>query len=196
MQCATQEEKKTTSEMESGQCFVKYSYPAEYKTVEDRVLVSPATTKIETIPALIQTVEETVIDKPAKSMWVAGANDRYCFEEIPATYKTVKRDVVVNPETTAPVKYPEEYSIVKRKELAREARIEWAEVLCGKKNNPENISRIQRSLTKIGYKTGKDGELDPDTMTAITKYQKDKNLKINKTRFINLETIEALGIQL
>ncbi|HMV43253.1 MAG TPA: peptidoglycan-binding domain-containing protein [Leptospiraceae bacterium] len=180
---------------EYDHCYIKSFYPAEYKTIEDRILIAPASIKEETIPALIKTVEETVIDKPGKSVWVAKENDRYCFEEIPPTYKTIKRDVLISPETTKMVEHPDEYKVVTRKELLQEARVEWTEILCENKYTPELIKKIQRSLQAKGYPTGREAELDNETFTAINKFQKANQLKVNKTKSIYLETIQALGVK-
>ena len=69
-----------------GQCYAEFVTPAVTKTETRQVLVSPATTKTETIPAKYKT--ETVKEL------VTAATTR--TETIPATYKTEIRRVPVN----------------------------------------------------------------------------------------------------
>jgi hypothetical protein len=182
----------------SGHCFVKAVVPAEYKTVEDKVLVSPATTRTEDVPAVIESVEEKVVDKPGTSLWKkSDDNVLYCYEETPATYKTVKKDVVKSPAYKKSVDVPAEYKTTPRQELVREARNEWTEVLCGNNARPAIIEKIQKSLKDNGYAPGRtDGQLDQETMDALNNYQKDKKLKVNKDGYVNMETVESLGVQL
>jgi|JI10StandDraft_1071094.scaffolds.fasta_scaffold02487_4 hypothetical protein len=182
----------------SGHCFVKASIPAEYKTVEEKVLVSPATTKVQEVPAVIETIEDKVIDKPGSSTWKKSEDGLlYCYDEVPPTYKTVKRDVVKSPAYNKSVEVPAEYKTVSKQELVREARNEWTEVLCGNNARPAIIEKIQKSLKANGYAPGRtDGQLDQETMDALNNYQRDKKLKVNKDGFINMETVESLGVQL
>ncbi|MBP9165262.1 MAG: peptidoglycan-binding protein [Leptospiraceae bacterium] len=182
----------------SGHCYVKAVVPAEYKNVEEKVLVTPASTKTEEIPAVIETVEEKVIDKPGTSSWKKSEdNVLYCYEETPPTYKTVKKDVVKAPATTKTVEVPAEYKTSQKKELVREERNEWTEVLCGNNARPAVIEKIQKGLKEKGYAPGRtDGQLDQETMDALNNYQKDKKLKVNKDGLINMESVESLGVQL
>jgi Putative peptidoglycan binding domain len=182
----------------SGHCFVKAVVPAEYKTVEEKVLVSNATTKVEEVPAVIETIEEKTIDQPGSSTWKKSEDGLlYCYDEIPPTYKTVRRDVVKSPAYNKSVEVPAEYKIVKKQELVKEARNEWTEVLCGNNARPAIIEKIQKSLKANGYAPGRsDGQLDQETMEALNNYQKDNKLKVNKDGFINMETVESLGVQL
>jgi hypothetical protein len=186
------------SDAKSGHCYVKAVIPAEYKTIEEKVLVSGASTKIEQIPAVVETIEEKVIDQPGSSFWKKSSDGYlYCFEEIPPTYKTVKRDIVKSVATTKTVEIPAEYKTVPRQELVKEAKNEWTEVLCGNNARPAIIEKIQKSLKEKGYSPGRtDGQLDEDTMEALNKYQKDRKLKVNKDGLINMEAVESLGVKL
>jgi hypothetical protein len=140
----------------SGHCFVKASIPAEYKTVEEKVLVSPATTKVQEVPAVIETIEDKVVDKPGSSTWKKSEDGLlYCYDEVPPTYKTVKRDVVKSPAYNKSVEVPAEYKTVSKQELVREARNEWTEVLCGNNARPAIIEKIQKSLKANGYAPGR-----------------------------------------
>lgn len=53
--------------------------PAVYETVKERVMVKPATTRLENVPAVFDTVEESVMEKPATKKAI----------EVPAVYENV-----------------------------------------------------------------------------------------------------------
>lgn len=73
-----------------GECFARVVVPAEYKTVEERVLQSEASKQIKTIPAQYKTVTKRVMVKPKTTKLVT----------VPATYKTVTEKVLVRPKHT------------------------------------------------------------------------------------------------
>ncbi len=181
-----------------GRCYTKTSVPAEYKTVTEQVLVTPASSSVQEVAAVVETVDEQVVDKPGSTFWKKSDDgDLYCFEEIPPTYKTVKKEVVKTPAGSRVVETPAEYKTVSKQELVKEEQVEWTEVLCGNNARPEIIAKIQKSLKSKGYSTGNtDGKLEQDTMDSISKYQKDNKLKVNKNGLINMETVESLGVKL
>lgn len=108
--------------------------PAQYETVEKRVLVREASTKLVTVPAEYGVEEEQIIDKPAHTIWKKGTGpiqrideatgEIMCLVEVPATYKTVKRTVLVSPATTQTVEIPAEYETVQVSQLVSAAREE------------------------------------------------------------------------
>jgi murein L,D-transpeptidase YcbB/YkuD len=59
--------------------------PAEYETVKERVMVKPATTRLETVPAVFEDVEERVMVKPATTK----------ATEVPAVYEDVTEKKLV-----------------------------------------------------------------------------------------------------
>lgn len=108
--------------------------PAEFKYIDEPVLVKPASKKIvEVIPAVFRTVEESVLVKTASEK----------IEEIPATYRIVEEKQLVKPATTmwkkgrgpiekmdnlsgeimCLVEVPAEYRIVRTKVLATPAEV-------------------------------------------------------------------------
>lgn len=183
--------------VKSGHCYVKATIPAEYKIVQEKVLVSTATSKLEQVPAETEMVEEKVIDIPSKSTWKKSVEgDFYCYDETPATYKIIKKEIVKAPATTKVVEVPPEYKTVETRELVRAERMDWTEILCGNNARPAVIEKIQKSLKKAGYSPGRDdGMLDEGTMEAINKYQKDHKLKKNRKGLINMEIVESLRVQ-
>ena len=108
--------------------------PAQYETVEKRVLVREASTKLVTVPAEYGVEEEQIIDKPAHTIWKKGTGpiqrideatgEIMCLVEVPATYKTVKRTVLISPATTQTVEIPAEYETVQVTQLVSAAREE------------------------------------------------------------------------
>jgi len=106
--------------------------PARYEMVEETVLVREASTRLENVPAEYGYEEERVIDKPAHTIWKKGTGpiqrideatgEIMCLVEVPATYKTIKRRVLVSPATTRTVEIPAEYKTVKVRKLAESAR--------------------------------------------------------------------------
>ncbi|MBK8394772.1 MAG: peptidoglycan-binding protein [Leptospiraceae bacterium] len=182
----------------SGHCYVKTSIPAEYKTVEEKVLVSEATSKMEDVPAEMETIEEKIIDKPGSSLWKKSSDgDLYCYEEIPPTYKVIKKEVQKSPATRKLVTVPAEYKTEKKEIVVKEAKNEWTEVLCGNNAKPEIIAQLQKSLKEKGYSPGNtDGKLEQNTMDAISKYQKEKNLKPSSNGLINMDTALSLGVKM
>ncbi len=56
---------------EPGKCYIRFVTPAQYHTVEKRVLVRPAYTMLTRVPAEYKTVEERVLAKQASKRYVA-----------------------------------------------------------------------------------------------------------------------------
>lgn len=102
----------------------------KYRMVEKQVLIKEASFRMEEVPAVYKWEEERVIDKPAHTVWKKGTGpiqkideatgEIMCLVEVPATYKTIRRRVLVTPATTRRVEIPAEYKTVKVRELAEE----------------------------------------------------------------------------
>lgn len=107
--------------------------PAQYRTVEEQVMVKPPSERIETVPARYRTEEVRELVKPATTVWRPGrgliervdnvTGEILCLVEEPAEYRTVKRQVLVEPETTRRVTIPAEYKTVRRQELVKPAEV-------------------------------------------------------------------------
>jgi hypothetical protein len=99
--------------------------PAEYGWVEEQVLVKAASTRMEQVPAEYEWQEEQVMVKPAHTVWKKGrgliervdnaTGEIMCLVEIPATYKTVRKKVMVRPPTTREIEIPAVYDTVKKR---------------------------------------------------------------------------------
>lgn len=95
-----------------GECYAKVEIPGETKVTRKQVLVTPATTKTETIPAKYKTVTEQVLLTPATTK----------TETVPATYKTVTKQVPVETRTVAETETKEaEYKTVTEQVLVKGA---------------------------------------------------------------------------
>ena len=96
--------------------------PAQYEMVEKQVLVSEASTRLETVPAVYATETEQVLDKAAHTVWKKGTGpiqrideatgEIMCLVEVPATYKTISREVLKTPASTRTVEIPAVYKTV------------------------------------------------------------------------------------
>lgn len=232
--------------------------PAVYETVTEKVLVKPAVTRKVRVPAVYKTVTEKILDKAAHTAWkpgpaatqqgnvleVAGGDtgEIMCLVEVPATYKTVKRQIVVTPATTkvetTPAVYktvtkrvvktpattreiviPAEYktvnvtkkiqsaserrvtvpgtmqAITTEKKVADE-RVEWRNILCEVNMTKDNVSKLQQALQKTGYYKGSiDGVMGANTLSASSRYAHARDLPYG-TNFITTEVINSLGLKM
>jgi hypothetical protein len=123
--------------------------PAEYAWEDKKVLVQDAITSVQTIPASYRTVKENVLDKPAHTVWKKGENliseldlqsgrlikideetgDILCLVEVPATYKTVSKQMIDTEETTRTVEIsPPKFKTVRTRVLKRPAQTSTTEI--------------------------------------------------------------------
>lgn len=110
----------------------------EYKWVEEKVMVTPASTRLVEVAAEYRWVEEKVLDVAAHQIWKRGrgpfekfdntTGEIMCLVEVPATYKTVKKKVLVSPASVKEVQVPARYETVKRKVLVSEGKVVPVEV--------------------------------------------------------------------
>ena len=199
--------------------------PANYEWVEEKVLVEEASSSVEQVPAEYKWVSEKILVEPAHTVWKKGrgliekvdntTGEIMCLVEVPAKYKTVKRQVMANPPRTRKVEIPAAYKTVKVRKLVSESQerripipaeyqtvtktsqvtegqMEWQRVLCETNVTPETISRIQNALANSGFDPGRvDGVLGSQTHGAVKAYQRAKGLA---TGGLTYETIKSLGI--
>lgn len=98
-----------------------------YRTATKRIMISEASTRVETVPAEYRWEEESIVDKPAHTVWKKGTGpiqrideatgEIMCLVEVPATYKTLRKRVLVSPATTRTIDIPAEYKTVEVREL-------------------------------------------------------------------------------
>ena len=112
--------------------------PATYKWGEEKVLVKPASKKIKTIPAVYKTEIQKVVDTPAHSKWKKGrgpiermdnqTGEIMCKVEVPATYKQIKKQVLVTPATQQEIEIPAVYKTVRKQVIDKPASVKEVEI--------------------------------------------------------------------
>ena len=160
--------------------------PATYKTVEKRVLVSPARTEEIAIPAEYKTVTKTVVKQPATTREVT----------IPAKYDTVSVTKLVAPASEQRIAVPAEYDTVTRTTKTTDERMEWRQVMCEVNMTRENILALQKALADEGYyKAGLDGVIGGQTLSAARAYAIANNLPAG-SNYVPVEVVKSLNLSL
>ena len=122
-----------------GECYARVEIPGKVSTRTRQVLVSPATTKTETIPATYKTVTTQELVTPAttkteripatyKSVTRQVPADDPAparTETTPAEYETVTEQVLVKPGETKTVTIPAVYETVTERVKVRDSYTEW-----------------------------------------------------------------------
>lgn len=98
-----------------GECYARITQPAQFKTVNEKVLDRGATAKLKVIPATYKKVQEKVLVKEASER----------IEVIPATYKKVTERIVVTPAKTRLVSVPATYQTTTERVKIRDAYTAW-----------------------------------------------------------------------
>jgi len=100
---------------------------AKHEWVEEKVLISDASTKKVEVPAVYETVTDKILVRPAYTTWKKGrgpiervdnaTGEIMCRVEVPAEYKEVKRRVVKTAASTKTVEIPAQYKTVRKQKL-------------------------------------------------------------------------------
>jgi hypothetical protein len=121
-----------------GECYSRCIAPAKYKNVTEKIMVKPATERIETIPAKYRWVEKRVVAKdaseriettPPKFAWrterivLRPASER--LRVIPAKYETRQDQVVVKPSSTRIVTTPPVFRTERERVLVQAPSTKW-----------------------------------------------------------------------
>lgn len=168
---------------QSGEIMCLVEVPASYKTIQKRVLKTPATTRTITIPAEYSTVEKRVVATAATTRKVM----------IPAQYKTINTTEVATPAKERRTAIPARYKNVTSQKLVSEGSMEWREILCETNMTRSRIMDIQKALEAAGHNPGNvDGNIGGDTMRAVNAFQRSKGLPVD--RYLNMATVRALGV--
>lgn len=159
--------------------------PAVYKTVTNKVMVKGPGTREEEIPAQYTTVTKTVLKTPATTREV----------EVPAEYAKVKTTKLVSPASEKVTDIPATYDTVTSTKTVSAGSWEWRQILCATNSTPTKLQEIESALSATGQNPGNvDGVVDSSTLSAIQAYQSEKGLPVDKGRYINIQTVKALGI--
>ena len=184
---------------------IRNPVPAKYKTISSKKKVAdkyfvwheihnrehPSTTRtgnkiclVET-PPRYETVTQTVVETPASTRRV----------EVPAVYETVEVTKLIAAASETREVIPARYETVTSQELQSDGYMEWRSILCETNMTAGTITSIQRALSSQGYNPGPiDGVIGSNTIQAVNKFQLDNDLPTDK--YINIETVRALGVDL
>ena len=142
------------------------------------VMVSPATTREEIIPALT--------DRHARNLGSAckrGGADRTAQTQL------ITRRVEVQPAREELRKSLPDPTI---QTLVRQGRTEWRSILCETNTTPDIVRQIQTALNERGYSPGRiDGAMGPRTTSAVDAFQRANGMSGSG---ITMETLALLGI--
>ena len=136
-------------------------------------MVSEAAKRLEVVPATYETVTERVVDVPAHQIWKKGTGpiqrideatgEIMCLVEVPATFKSVTRRVLVSPESTRQVDVPAQYETVRVKEQVTDATTSSRTVPAVY----DNVSvREQVSAAELVWEEMNQGNEDASTRTG------------------------------
>jgi hypothetical protein len=158
--------------------------PAKTQQVKRRVLVQPATTKEEVIPAEYKEVTRWVVERPARAVPV----------EIEPTVKKIPALEVAQPETVKERSIPPKVVELVRTLYEGEPKVALRQAICDSDLTPELVKTLQEKLKAAGYDPGPvDGKLGVATSRALIAYQRSHGLAAGAVTF---ETLEHFRIPL
>lgn len=161
--------------------------------------VTPAEYSYDTQKTLISSESEDVIQIPATyrtiKIQVIKEPARTETVVIPEVTKTIKKQVRVNSDCLGDVinSTPNQYTTVTEKRLVSTGGYtEWVEILCAADTSDEVIRQVQKALKTKGYSVGSaDGVMGIKTRSMLIQYQKDNGLPQGN---LNIETLKSLGV--
>ncbi len=179
---------------EEGKCFAKCLIQDQYTITTDSIAVYSNIDRVEFDIDSIRISDPTTKWVKKKADINCNSEDPgaclvWCLIEGPAQYKKIK--IPVDPSSAGTLSYE---TVETKTLIEKGGYTEWREVVCSDKITAELVQSIENILAIKGYKIGKFGEyglLGKVTKSALTKYQKDKDLPIGQLDF---ETLKALGI--
>ena len=189
-----------TTELAQDASTKSIEIPATYKTLEkttkvsdakyiwsDSMMEKPGMSRTSSVickvatPEVTKVVTKQVIATPATSKTIT----------IPATYKTINVTKVVTPERTKKTVIPATYKNITKQVKVSDQLVKWMPVLCKSSMTIDTISKIQRALTKAGFKTPVTGSLDEATKASVKAYQTKKGLTVSG---LSIDTLKDLGV--
>lgn len=158
------------------------SVPAEFKTVQRRVVKTPARRVERIIPAVTKQIEvRAVVEQPRRRVVT-----------VPAKTRLIRVRKEISPARVERVTIPAKTRIEFRDVKVREDALEWRKVLCERDARPTLVRNLQLSLDRQGFNPGPiDGILGPATKAAADRYQRANSLP---TGGLLLETLDRLGV--
>ena len=159
--------------------------PATFKTVTNQVMTKGPSTTEEAVPAEYTTVKKTVLKTPATTREVT----------VPAEYAMIPTTKIATPASEKITEIPAQYETLESSKVVSEGKWEWRQILCATNSTPSKLQEIESALSAAGQNPGNvDGVVDNSTLSALQAYQSAKNLPLDRGRYINIETVQALGV--
>jgi len=169
----------------TGEIMCLVDIPAEYKTVQKRVLKTPeSTVPVVVKKAVYKTVKARVVKEPARTI----------TRKVPAAYDTVSVQKLVKAASTSKTSKPPVYEMVNTSYKATDGYVKWAPILCETNVTGDIVRQLQQALNAKGYKAGPvDGIYGARTTNAVRSFQRDD--KITGDGQLTIELVEALKIK-
>ena len=112
--------------------------PAKFGMVEEKILVEPEHVHLKTIPPVYETVTEKIMESPAQTVWKKGTGpiqkidhatgEIMCLIEIPATYKTISKRVLVKDAAKEEIITPAKYTTVSKQIMTEPPSVRKVEI--------------------------------------------------------------------
>ena len=114
---------------------------------------------------------------------------------IPAEYAMIPTTKIATPASEKITDIPAQYETLDSSKVVSEGKWEWRQILCATNSTPSKLQEIESALSAAGQNPGNvDGVVDSSTLSALQAYQSAKNLPLDRGRYINIETVKALGV--
>lgn len=168
----------------TGEIMCLVEIPAEYKTIQRRVLKTPETTvPVVVKKAVYKTVKTRIVKEPARTV----------TRKVPAEYDTVSVQKLVKAASTSKISKPPVYETVTTSYKVTDGYVEWAPILCETNVTGDIVRQLQQTLNDKGYPAGPvDGIYGTRTTNAVRSFQRDS--KMPGDGKLTIELVEALKI--
>ena len=114
---------------------------------------------------------------------------------VPAQYAKVKTTKLVTPASENVTQIPAEYDTVTSSKTVSADKWEWRCILCATNSTPAKLQEIASALSAAGQNLSTvGGVVDGNTLGALQAYQASKGLPVDHSRYINIDTVKALGV--
>ena len=185
----------TGIELEEGKCYAKCYIPDQMGVFQKFFPIYQGD------PSVVDLYEEQeVLIRPGQELWEKRQADPtckssnpedclvWCLVEIPPIYKSllIADRSKTNEFRLTPIEFKEV--------IAKGGYTEMKVVVCAAELSKEYYTRVQEALITNGYDlgpSGADGIFGSESISALTKYQKDRGLPVGH---FNEETISSLGL--
>lgn len=172
----------TRTDPVTGTVFTLIEEAGETRTYRKRVMAAPEQVSARTVPAKYLTVTKRVLTDP-------GGVDT---ENVPAEFREYNVQRLAKTSQPQENNVPSQIRTIETEIMIAPERWNWTPVLCGDRLTADAVAQLQSKLSKLGHYSGKmDGQLGPQTKTAVRAFQKTQNLPHGGE--LTLMTLERLG---